>query len=162
LYWKDETTVVAEYNGIKSNAVSVSVRASDPGILTADSSGFGQGRILNEDLSVNSTSNPARHGSLITLYVTGEGQTDPAGIDGLAVSAVARQPRLPVSVTIGGLSAAVAYVRPAIGLEPGLMEVAARVPADVPVGSAVPVQVTIGSASAAPGVTLAVESDVSR
>jgi len=39
---------------------------------------------LNEDATVNSESNPAAAGSVVAVYVTGDGETDPPGIDGKA------------------------------------------------------------------------------
>lgn len=92
---KTTTAVVVETGGVRSNAFSVPVAASAPGIFTASSTGSGQGAILNEDGTYNSSTNPARFGSVIVLYATGAGQTVPPGIDGqLAVEPYPR-PELP-------------------------------------------------------------------
>jgi hypothetical protein len=69
------TNVQVVYNGLKSSVVPVQVVGSAPGLFTLDSSGIGQGAILNQDSTVNSFQNPADRGSVVTLYATGEGQT---------------------------------------------------------------------------------------
>lgn len=157
LYWKDSVIIQVEYNGFKSNAVAVPVRAAAPGIFTSDSSGKGQVAALNEDYSLNSAQKPVARGSIVILYATGEGQTDPAGVDGLLATSVFPQPRIPVSVTIGGLAAEVLYGGAAPGFVAGSMQINARVPANSPIGPSIPVQISIGTISSPTGVTLAVK-----
>ena len=74
---KTSVAVVVEYAGIASPPVTMSVTPSAPGIFTANGSGTGQGAILNEDGTVNSAANPARKGSVVVIFATGEGQTNP-------------------------------------------------------------------------------------
>jgi uncharacterized protein (TIGR03437 family) len=69
---KSSVDVQVEHQGVRSEAVTVPVLTSRPGISGQDGSRQGQGAILNEDGSPNSPSNPAQRGSIITLYVTGE------------------------------------------------------------------------------------------
>ena len=152
-----ETQVQVLYRGARSSTAKVPVTASAPGIFTADSTGRGQGSVLNQDYSVNLMANPAEKGSVVSIYATGEGETDPQVADGrLATPQVLPRPKLPVEVTIGGMRAEVLYAGAAPGLVVGLLQVNARVPANVASGSAVPVILTIGTASSPPGVTLAV------
>jgi uncharacterized protein (TIGR03437 family) len=148
--------VQVEYNGIKSSAVTVPIPPAAPGIFTADSSGKGQGALLNQDYSINSSRNPAGRGSIVILYATGEGQTDPAGVDGQLATAGLPQPRLPVSVTIGGIAAEVLYAGAAPGFVAGSMQINARIPANAPTGASVSVQISIGNAASLAGVTLSV------
>ena len=54
--------------------------------LRADSSGQGQAAALNQDGALNSAENPAAAGSVVVLYGTGEGQTDPPGRTSRAVT----------------------------------------------------------------------------
>ena len=79
---RKNTQVVVEGNGQLSDALTIPVAQSTSGLFTADSSGQGQGAILNADGSLNSASNPAAKGSIVELYGTGAGQTNPAGVDG--------------------------------------------------------------------------------
>jgi len=105
------TQVQIEAGGMTSEPVEFEVADTAPGIFTIDSSGSGQAAALNEDGSLNSVSNPASRGSVVVLYATGAGQTDPAGVDG---SLPRRGDALPkplreVSVRIGGQTAEVLY-----------------------------------------------------
>ena len=94
-------------------------------------------------------------GDVITMFVTGEGQTSPAGVDGQLAAPPFPKPLLPVHVRIGGQEAVVQYAGGAPGLIAGLMQVNAVVPAAVH-GDAVPIEIQVGSAVSPPGVTLAV------
>jgi uncharacterized protein (TIGR03437 family) len=53
-----------------------------PALFTADEAGHGQAAILNQDGTVNSTTNPAAHGSVISVFMTGAGRMTPAQPDG--------------------------------------------------------------------------------
>ena len=71
----EATQVQVSYNGLTSDAVSVPVATTVPGIFSADGSGSGQGIIANQDGSLNSPAAPASRGSIVTLYATGAGHT---------------------------------------------------------------------------------------
>jgi hypothetical protein len=58
------TQVQVVYQGQVSNTVSVPVSTVMPGIFTADSSGHGQGSIVNQDGTVNSATNAAHVGRM--------------------------------------------------------------------------------------------------
>lgn len=134
-----------------SGAVSelaVPVAAASPAIFTLDASGVGQGAILNQDLAVNSPTNPASRGAIVVLYATGSGQitgTDPA------------TPILPVAVQIGGADSEVLYAGTVAGLITGLLQVNCLVPTGVSPGYAVPVTLTVGGLRSTQNVTLAVQ-----
>ena len=98
---KSTTVLQVEYAGGRSVEVGVPVAPTRPGLFTANSSGLGQGAILNEDGSTNSMTNPAKPGSIVVLYATGKGQTDPAGVDGKLALAPS-QPVAPISVIVDG------------------------------------------------------------
>jgi uncharacterized protein (TIGR03437 family) len=150
------TEMQVVYNGVKSNVASLQVVDVIPGLFTANASGKGPGAILNQDLSVNSAANPAAPGSVVVLYGTGEGQTNPVGLDGALTGTVWPLPIAPVSVTIGGVGATVGYAGEAPGLVAGMLQVNATIPAGLGSG-AQPVVVTVGGASSQPGVTVAVK-----
>ncbi len=151
------TRVQVEHRGARTNAVTVALAPSAPGIFTVASSGRGQGAVQNQDFSVNSASNPAPRGSIVIVYATGEGQTAPRVPDGTVVSASQLpKPLLPVGLTIGGIAAEVVYAGSAPGLVAGVLQVNARVPEEVTPGSALEVVLAIGDARSQAGVTIAV------
>jgi uncharacterized protein (TIGR03437 family) len=137
--------------------LAVPVAAESPAIFTLDGSGVGQGAILNQDATVNSPSNPAVRGTIISLYATGSGPTNPAGADGQIAGTDPLTPTLPVSVQIGGVAAEVLYAGTAPGLSIGVLQVNCRVPANVIPGYSVSIALTVGSVSSAENVTLAVQ-----
>lgn len=151
------TQVQVSYEGQISNAVTVPVVLAEPGVFTLNYSGSGPGAILNQDGSLNSSSNPAAVGSLVYLFATGEGQTSPAGIDGKLEGSGTSKPVQTVTATIGGVSATVKSAGGVTGSVPGIIEVALQVPAALASTSAAPVVLNIGGAASQTGVTLAVK-----
>jgi len=143
--------VQVEYEGVLSEAVTVPVLASRPGIFSLDGSGQGQGGILNEDGSRNSPSNPAATGSIISIFATGGGEAAPGVLDGQIVDTVLPITSLPVSAffDIGGLpskQAEVLYAGGVRGSVAGLLQVKVRVPANLVItGDAVSFALIIGS-----------------
>ncbi len=128
-----------------------------------DLSGAGQAAILNQDgLTVNSLKNPAARGSIVSIYCTGEGQTNPGGIDGRGIDGRINSggslpaPKLPVSVLIDGKPAEVQYAGAAPGAVAGLFQVNVRIPADAAPGGA-PLEIHVGAAVSQPGMTVAVK-----
>jgi uncharacterized protein (TIGR03437 family) len=148
--------LVVECQGVRSVPVELPAAESAPGLFTLNSSGTGLGAILNQDGSVNALENPAERGSVVVLFGTGEGQTEPAGQDGKLAVETPPRPRLPLAVTIGGRPAEVLYAGGAPGLVAGVIQVNARVPADLAASGEVPVVLQVGGAASQPGVTLAV------
>lgn len=144
-----------EYFGTKSETLSVPIASAAPGIFTSNGTGKGQAAAINADGFPNTASRPAARNAFISLYVTGEGQTSPPGVDGQLSASPAPMPVLPVQVTIDGKAAEVSYAGGVPGMVAGFMQVNARVPANSQTGN-VPVVVTVGSASSQPGVTIAV------
>jgi uncharacterized protein (TIGR03437 family) len=150
------SNVQVEYQGVRSDPFQIPVNATAPGLFTANASGTGQGSILNQDNTVNSTANPAARGSVVILWATGEGVTDPPGVDGRPATAVLPKPVAPVTVNIGGYPATLNYVGAAPGYTPGVLQINAQISANVQPGNNVPVQITIGGVSSQNFVTLAV------
>jgi uncharacterized protein (TIGR03437 family) len=143
-----------------STASAIPIVATVPGIFTANSSGIGQAAAVNQDTSINGPTSPAPLGSIISLYVTGEGQTTPTGVDGKPASVPLPKPVLGVSVTMAGQPALVTYAGGAPGLVAGLMQVNVQIPANLlqifngPV--AVPVVVALDFTSSQANVTITV------
>ena len=147
--------VVVAYKGVRSPPFTVPVVAANPGIFSANSSGTGQGAILNQDNSFNNAQNPAAKGSVIVLFLTGEGQTDPPGSDGQIANSAYPKPALPVRVDMGGIQAEVLYAGAAPGQVAGLMQINAKIPDNSNSGP-VPVQVTIGAAQSPRSLSVAI------
>jgi uncharacterized protein (TIGR03437 family) len=135
--------VTVEYKGVASTAVALNVSAAAPSIFTFNAAG--QGAILNLGVSPNSPANPAARGSVVAMFGTGEGQTDPPGVTGLlAIGPKIPAPLLRVGITVGGIPAAIAYAGGAPQLVAGLFQVNFQIPDGAPSGAAVPVVLTIG------------------
>jgi uncharacterized protein (TIGR03437 family) len=149
-------SVVVSYGGETTGAFLVPVVASAPGVFTMNESGSGAAVAFNVDGTVNSSSNAAAAGSVILLFETGEGQTDPAGQDGAIFGDLFRTPVAPVSVTIGGQTAKVLYAGSLPGDVSGLMGIEVMAPTGVASG-AQPVVVTVGSATSQASVTVSLQ-----
>jgi uncharacterized protein (TIGR03437 family) len=154
---KRGTQVTVRNGSNVSDPVALPVAAVGPSIFSADYTGSGQGAILNQDgVTVNSSSAPAAKGSIVSIYATGEGQTDPGGVDGqLARGTILPKPKLPVEVWIAGKRAEVLYAGAAPGQVAGLFQVNARIPEDTPEGEA-SVLVKVGDSASQPGITVVV------
>ncbi len=149
------TDVFVQYLGLRSNTVTIPLADSAPGIFMLDTAG--QGAILNEDGNVNGVDNGAEPGSIVAIFATGEGQTEPAGVDGSIADSVLRKPRLKVSVEIDGQPAELKYAGAAPLAPAGLLQVNAVVPLSVPRGKPVSVVIKIGDAFSQDGVMLAIK-----
>jgi uncharacterized protein (TIGR03437 family) len=151
------TQIAVSYQGGTSAPFQAQVQPAAPGIFTLDYSGAGQGAILNQDYSVNGTSNAAPRGSTVMIYGIGMGGTNPAGADGSITPGLAPLVLQPVSVTIDGIPAQVTYAGGAPGAVAGLIQINAVVPASARTGASVPLSIQIGSWQTQAGVTLAVQ-----
>jgi uncharacterized protein (TIGR03437 family) len=154
---QSSVNVVVVYQGNASAPFPVAVAAAKSAIFTNDSSGHGQGAILNLDFSRNGPANPASRGQYVFIYGTGEGVTTPPGVDGRISGTPLPQVNLNCSATIGGQAATVNYCGEAPDATAGLVQVNALIPDSVTPGSAVPVTITIGGVVSQAGVTVAVK-----
>ena len=106
---------------------------------------------------MNSPSNPAAKGSIVSIYATGAGQTNPPGVDGQVTGTVLPTPLLPISVQIGGLDAKVLYAGAAPGLISGVVQINALIPPDDVSGPAVPIVLEIGQNASQVGVSVSIQ-----
>jgi uncharacterized protein (TIGR03118 family) len=119
--------------------------------LAATAPGLFPGATYNQDGTPNTTSNPAAAGTVVVFYVTGLGQTDPPGQDGVRYgSLVLAETVAPVTATIGGQAAQVIYAGSAPGQIAGVMQVEMVVPTGAGTGS-VPVVITTGGVNSTGG-----------
>jgi len=139
-----EVVVVSE--GFAGLPASVGVAPAAPGIFTTNQQGAGQGAILHVDYTPNSAQNPAEQGSIVSIYCTGLGSTNPEILSGEAagVNPLNETVQKP-TVLIGGVPAEVLYS----GLAPGyvsLYQINARIPRGI-AGTALPIQIQFGERS---------------
>jgi len=150
--------IQVEYNGVPSNRVTLPVAKAAPGIFTLDSSGRGQGAILNQDYFVNGPSRPASIGSVIIIYATGAGRTNPPAPDGGIIGTPLPLVQETVTVKIDGQDAEVLYAGMAPSLVNGVLQINARIPSGLARGGSLPIEVSVGGRSAQSGVTVAVQN----
>jgi uncharacterized protein (TIGR03437 family) len=150
--------VVALYQGQLSTAAPLQLAAAAPAIFTLNQSGQGQAAAVNQDgtNAINGAAHPIKIGNYIALYITGAGQTNPPGVDGLVGAVPYPLPTQNVTATIGGQPAYVQYAGGASGLVAGVMQVNLQIPAGIAPGNAVPVSVQVGTVTTPAGVTIAV------
>jgi uncharacterized protein (TIGR03437 family) len=133
---------------------------SAPGIFTLDATGAGQAAAINQNNTINGPNAPAPNGSVISLYLTGEGQTNPMGVDGKPATPPLPMPQLPVTATIAGQPVTVAYAGGAPGLVAGVMQVNLQIPADLVQNTsgpvAAPVVIWVGYVPTQPNLTITV------
>jgi uncharacterized protein (TIGR03437 family) len=149
-------TVQVEYNGTRTNSVTLAVANAAPGIFTY-SGGSGQAVVVNYNngaTSFNSAEVPALRGSPISFYITGEGRLNRSWSDGrLPWGPDFPAPAQDVTVAIGGVNAPVLFK----GLVYcGVTQINATVPANAPVGGKVGLAVNIGGVVSQANVTLAI------
>jgi uncharacterized protein (TIGR03437 family) len=132
------TTLSIVVDGVTVATSPVPVATASPGIFTTGASG--QAAALNQDGSLNSATNPADRGSVVSIYATGQG----SGTGN-------------VTLTIAGYNAPLFYAGPAPGF-PGLMQINAQIPCGfLPPGNQA-VTLSIDGISSQAGVTLAIDS----
>jgi endo-1,4-beta-xylanase len=162
---KQQTVIQYQYNTndewftgspVDSNAVTVPVVAAVPAIFALNASGTGPGAIENQDYSINSASNPAAAGSVIQIFGTGGGALVEGAEDGALAPGAGSLITQPVTATIAGVNAPVAYAGPAPYLVNGAIQVNLTIPAGLAPGPQ-PVVITIGNAQSQPGITVAVK-----
>jgi uncharacterized protein (TIGR03437 family) len=149
--------VVVVYQGNASAPFQVAVAAAKPAIFTDDTSGHGQGAILNHDYTLNSPANPEARGQYVFIFGTGEGLTTPPGVDGRITGTPLPTANLTCSAIIGGQTVTPEYCGEAPGATAGLVQVNALIPQSVTPGGAVPVTIAIGGAASQANVTVAVK-----
>ena len=111
---KSMVTVTVVNQGVEASAI-LSAATAVPGIFVVSGK---QAAAINEDGSFNGADHPAPVGSIVSLFVTGAGLTDPSIGDGVAPTLPLPQLALPVSVQVGGAAAEVLYAGSALGVAP--------------------------------------------
>lgn len=148
-----------ELGGGAGEPLRIPVLSACPGLYTANGGGDGQALANNEDGSPNSAGYPARPGSVLTLFGTGEGITDPSS-DGHSPAPaepwLLPRPILPVRVTVGSAAAPLIYAGAIAGETPGRFQMLIEVPELAP--GEHEVIVWVGGFASRAGVTVEVGS----
>jgi uncharacterized protein (TIGR03437 family) len=149
------------YANRTSNVFQLTSATTAPALFTGNASGTGPGAILNEDNSVNGPGNRAPKGSIVQVFLTGEGQTSPPSVTGAITTAtlpppqVTAAPLLAIGVTINGQPALYVYAGEAPGLVAGMLQLNVRIPPDAQSGD-LPITVSIGGNTSQSNVTVSV------
>ncbi len=136
-----------ESNGAMAGPVNLTIQPASPGIFV---DGVGRAAAVNQDGTLNQPGNPAPSGSILSVYLTGQGFVDPSVSTGApAPSDVLRYTVAQTTATLGGVPATVTFS----GLAPGFVGLC-QVNLQVPAGLAgdQPLIVTIGGAASNTGV----------
>ena len=152
--------LIAQHGTKLSVPQPIRIRSAEAAIFSTNATGKGQGHIYAISASgqqvLADASNPATGGSVLVIYCTGLGGVSPAAVAGSAVPSDAlRNTVNPVTLTIGGVNASVAFAGLTPGLT-GLYQVNATVPSGIAAGNQVPVVLAVDG-TPGPPVTMAVK-----
>jgi uncharacterized protein (TIGR03437 family) len=109
------------------------IDAVSPGLFSVDGSGSGQVVAVNQDGSLNNGANPAKAGSTVTLYATGQGAVNGMPPDGQAAQGLIATSQMPQVFINSGFvpSGDVQWSGLAPGFA-GLWQINVTVPSDAP------------------------------
>jgi uncharacterized protein (TIGR03437 family) len=128
------TQVQVTYGGLLSPPMTFPVVQAAPALFALDGTGGGQGAILNDDGSVNGWEHPAEPGSIVSLFATGLGQTDPVSDDGkLTDRQTLPTALLPVAVLMNEKAAEVQYQGDAPDMVYGFFQINVKIPENISV-----------------------------
>jgi uncharacterized protein (TIGR03437 family) len=77
------TQICVFFNGVRTNCLTLPVARTAPGVFTVDGI---HAAALNQDGSINTASNPAAVGSIVSIFLTGMGPISPPQADGTLVA----------------------------------------------------------------------------
>jgi uncharacterized protein (TIGR03437 family) len=129
------TSIQVRYLGQSTDPVTMPVSAVSAALFRTSTGAS----VLNSDYSINSMANPAGRGSILILYMTGAGQTDPPSADGQIWQRTGglQQPVSSqlVNYGIAGVvtaAAPVLYAGPVPSLVSGVQQFNILIPGDLP------------------------------
>ena len=134
-----QVTITLTYNGVASNPVIVNLTSSTPALFTSGSGVSNTVTVsaINQNGTVNSTSNRAPVGSYVALYASGLGAVTPSGFQAGTTTALPPpyfNVAAPTYVSISGQAAPVSFA----GLAPSLIaayQVNIQIPPGTPSGA---------------------------
>lgn len=140
-----DVQVIETATGRVLGDTTVTMFSVSPGIFTQTQTGSGDGIIANQDGTLNKSSNPAVAGSIVTIYMTGQGYISGMPPDGNILNAALSTPYTP-TVYVGGTGPVPAANVKYSGLAPtlvGVWQINVQIPTDVVSLPADPVQVFV-------------------
>ena len=156
--------MIVSNNGVDSVSTPVNIAPFSPGIFGFNASSgtlaiaytYQDGQFAwPTGLVAGLTTHPAARGSLIIVYATGLGAVTPTIGDGDAPGLVLTSVNTQPVVTIGGITATVAFA----GLQPqfpGVYQLNITIPQNAPTGNSVPIQIQVGGVTSPATFTIAV------
>ncbi len=121
-------------DNVASNAVTMPIAKTAPGVLTQSQNGLGYGDVVHQDGKLVNAKNPAQIGETVLVFLTGLGAVSPAISDGAAgPTDTLASTTSTITAYIGGVQATVTYA----GLAPqlaGLYQINLTVPTGVTAG----------------------------
>jgi len=125
------TRLVINKDGVSSDSAVLGVVAASPEAFKIG--GTSQAAALNEDATVNTATNRAHPGSIVSVFATGFGWMFPFPVDGQVLGG--DLPALTESVQVGSPDRAqpfeITYAGPAPGFAAGVVQVNFRLPSDM-------------------------------
>jgi uncharacterized protein (TIGR03437 family) len=134
---RPSTTVRLIYKGTTFGPFDVPVTFANPAFFRLHAGISAQAAAINQDGTINSSEKPARQGSVVALYGTGFGLTDPPCTTGAlnAPAAVNLAPGVTVVINAGPGSPQVQYAGGAPSLLCGVAQINMAVPSQTPAGA---------------------------
>ena len=127
-----------------SNAVTVPLAPTAPGMFSSGQNGTGAGAIRHADFSLVNAASPAMGGETVLIYLTGMGAVTTAVTDGVGATAADNTVSVP-TVLVGGLQGTVIYSGLAPGF-PGLYQMNVALPAFRPGQGTLPLAISTSNA----------------
>ena len=140
----DEAELIVTYGGVASAPLRVPVVATKAGLYPV---------VFNQDFSVNSAENPALPGSVVILFLTGQGVTSPPSVTGALATDGSAEPVADVAVEFGGSEVELLFQ----GQTPdtaGVTQLNALIDGDLEQGIPLAVVVRVGEAVSQEGVVV--------
>ncbi len=141
---QDEAELVVTYDGVASEPLRVPVVATKAGLYPV---------VFNQDFSINSAENPAPPGSVVVLFLTGQGVTSPPSITGAFPTNGLPEPAADVAVEFGGSGVQLLFQGQTPGTA-GVTQLNALIDAALQQGVPLTVVVRVGEAVSQEGVVV--------
>ncbi len=111
-------SIQVEYAGQASNVFPILVVPQNIDVIA----------VANQDGSLNSESNPAAPGTVVGLYITGAGQTNPPSADGAVYTTPYVTPNQFPQIFVNGFAEKPVFVGASVGMAAGILQVNLFVP----------------------------------